>query len=165
MADLFVEGIEDKVGDLTDWPVAPGAELLVEFGRRPAHLSRGDLKAAEFLHNGRDLPGADSLHVHFGDGERHRPFNADASLERPRLKRPPVLVTVAASLGDPQIHLADASRQGLGLGSVGVALTIGSSLIRLGLEHLLSLDLHGVIHERRAGRCNGRWAMLDEHGP
>jgi hypothetical protein len=36
--------------------------------------------------------------------------------------------------------------------------------MRLGLEPLLSLDLHGVIHDRREGRCHGSWAVLDEQG-
>jgi hypothetical protein len=38
VADFFVAGIEDEVGDLTDRPVPPGPELLVEFGRCPAYL-------------------------------------------------------------------------------------------------------------------------------
>jgi hypothetical protein len=36
--------------------------------------------------------------------------------------------------------------------------------MRLGLEHLLALDLHRVIHERGEGRGHGRWAVLDEQG-
>jgi hypothetical protein len=43
-------------------------------------------------------------------------------------------------------------------------LTIGSSLMRLGLKHLLTLDLHRVIHERGKGRGHGSWAVLDEQG-
>jgi hypothetical protein len=33
-----------------------------------------------------------------------------------------------------------------------------------GLEYLLSLDLHRVIHERGEGRGHGGWAVLDEQG-
>jgi len=44
VADFFVAGIEDEVRDLPDWPVAPGTELLVEFGRRPAYLIRPALE-------------------------------------------------------------------------------------------------------------------------
>ncbi len=36
--------------------------------------------------------------------------------------------------------------------------------MRLGLEHLLSLDLHGVIHERGEGGCHGGWTVLNEQG-
>jgi hypothetical protein len=43
-------------------------------------------------------------------------------------------------------------------------LTLGSSLMRLGLEYLLSLDLHGMIHERGEGRGRGSWAVLDKQG-
>jgi hypothetical protein len=43
-------------------------------------------------------------------------------------------------------------------------LTIGSSLMGLGLKHLLTLDLHSVIHERGEGRGHGSWAVLDEQG-
>jgi hypothetical protein len=43
-------------------------------------------------------------------------------------------------------------------------LTVAGSLMRLGLEHLLSLDLHGVIHERGEGGCHGGWTVLNEQG-
>jgi hypothetical protein len=36
--------------------------------------------------------------------------------------------------------------------------------MRLGLKHLLTLDLHRVIHERGEGRGHGSWAVLDEQG-
>ena len=49
VADLFVAGIEDEVGDLADWPVAPGTELLVEFGRRCVP-SLGSLALASVRH-------------------------------------------------------------------------------------------------------------------
>jgi hypothetical protein len=145
MADFFVAGIEDEVVDLTDRPVPPGSELLVEFCRRPADLRGGDVQATEFLDDGRHLPGADALDVHLGYGQGHRPLAADASLERARVEGPSVLVPVATGLRDPQVDLADASLESLRLESVGVALTVASSLMRLGLEHLLSLDLHRIV--------------------
>jgi len=162
VADLFVAGIEDEVGDLANRPVPPGAELLVEFSRCAAHLGGGDVEAAEFLDDGRDLPGADALHVHLGDGECHRPFTTDAPFQRPRVERSPILVPVAAGLGNTQVHLANAGLQGLGFKTVGVALTVASSLMRLGLEHLLSLDLHRVVHERGEGGGHGSRTVLDE---
>ena len=58
VANFFVASIEDEVGDLPDSPVAPGTELFVEFGRRPADLGRGDLEAAELRDDRRGLPGA-----------------------------------------------------------------------------------------------------------
>ncbi len=89
---------------------------------------------------------------------------AGSARQRPGVERPPVLVAVAARLRDPQVDPADTGLEGLRLESVGVALTVASSLMRLGLEHLLALDLHGVIHERREGRGHGSWAVLDEQG-
>jgi len=163
VANLFVAGIEDEVGDLANRPVPPSPELLVEFGRCPAHQGGGDVEAAEFLDDGRHLPGADALHVHLGDGQGHRPFAADASFERLVIERPPVLVAVATGLGDPQVDLADASLESLRRESVGVALTV-ADVTRHGLEHMLSLDLHGVIHERGESRGHGGRAVLDEQG-
>jgi hypothetical protein len=52
VADFFVAGIEDQVGDLADRSVPPGTELLVELGRRPAHLGGGDVQPAELLDAG-----------------------------------------------------------------------------------------------------------------
>jgi hypothetical protein len=40
-------------------------------------------------------------------------------------------------------------------------LTVGGSLMRLGLEHLLPLDLHGMVHESGKGGGHGIGAMLD----
>jgi hypothetical protein len=48
VSDLFVPGIEDKVGDLTDGPVPPGFEFLVELGGSSADLGRSDLEAQSF---------------------------------------------------------------------------------------------------------------------
>jgi hypothetical protein len=66
----------------------------------PARLSLAELHAAAqdaplavgADANGRDLAGADALHVHLGDDQGHRPFAADAPLERPGVERSPVLV-------------------------------------------------------------------------
>jgi len=152
------------VGDLADRPVPPGIELLVELGRRAALLGGGDVQAAELLDDGGDLPGACALDVHLGDSKGHGPFAADAPPEGPGGERPPVLVAVVAGLWDPQVDPADAALQCLRLESVRVALTIGSSLMRLGLKHLLTLDLHRMIHERGKGRGHGGWSVLDEQG-
>ncbi len=89
VADFFVAGIEDEVGDLADRPVPPGTELLVELGRRAALLGGGDVQAAELLDDGRDLPGAGALDVHLGDSKGHGPFAADAPPEGPGVERPP----------------------------------------------------------------------------
>jgi len=77
-------------------------------------------------------------------------------VDHPRLLRP-----FAPSLRDPQADLADACVQDLRLEAVGVAVTVGGSLMRLGLEHLLPLDLHGMVHEGREGGGHGIRAMLD----
>ena len=114
------------------------------------------------MDDGVDLPGADALDVHLGHGDDHRPLAADASLMQLRVERPPVFVVVVPGLRDPQTDLANAGLQILRLESVGVALTVGSSLMRLGLKHLFSLDVHGVIHERGEGGGHGGWTVLDE---
>lgn len=36
--DFLVSGIEDEIGDFTEWPVSPGTQLLVQFGYRSADL-------------------------------------------------------------------------------------------------------------------------------
>lgn len=69
-------------------------------------LQELQIEATELLDDGRDLPGADALDVHLSDGERHGPFAADAAIKGLRVERPPVLVTVVAGLGDPQIYPA-----------------------------------------------------------
>ena len=52
---------------------------------------------------------------------------------------------------------------GLGLDSVGLALTVGSSLMRLGLQWLLAIDLYGLVYERGESGRPGGWAVLKEH--
>ncbi len=99
VADLLLAGVEDEVGGFADRPVPPGTVLLVEFRRSATHLRRGDVEAAELLDDGRDLLGADALDAHLGDGEVRSPSAADASLERPWVERPSVLVAVSKGLG------------------------------------------------------------------
>ena len=60
--------------------------------------------------------------------------------------------------------LAYPSAYGLGLDSVGLALTVGSSLMRLGLQRLLAIDLYGLVYERGESGRPGGWAVLKEHG-
>ena len=67
-----------------------------------------------FLHDRRDLPGADALDFHLGDSKCHGPLTADAPLEGPGVKRPPVLIAIVTGLRDPQVDPADAGLQGLG---------------------------------------------------
>jgi len=129
VSDLFVPGIEDKVGDLTDGPVPPGFEFLVELGGSSADLGRSDLEATELLHDGRDLSGADTAAVHLGDRQDHGPLAADSPLQALGVEGPPVFIVVAAGLRDTQRHLAHPGADGLGLESVGVALTVGRSLM------------------------------------
>ena len=162
MPDFFVSGVEDQVGDLAERPVPPGGQLLVEFGGGPADLGGGDLEAAELLDDLGDLPGADSLDVSLGDGQGHGPFAAHSPVEALGVEGPPLVVVVVASLRDPQVYLTHSSPEGLRLESVRVPLTVGRSLMRLGLQSLLSLDLHGTVHDDGIGRGHGRRAMLDQ---
>ena len=147
MADLFVPSVEDQVGDLTEWPVPPGGQLFIELGSCPTDLSRGDLKAAELLDDFGDLPGADALDVHLGDREGHGPFTANPAIEALGVEGASLFIVVFAGLRDPKVDLAHPGMDGLRLESVGVALTVGRSLMRLGLEHLLPLDLHSDVHD------------------
>jgi hypothetical protein len=162
MAYLFVTSVEDQVGDLAEGSVPPGGQFLIELGSGPTDLGGGNLKAAQFLHDLRDLPGADALDVHLGDRECHGPFAANASLEALGVEGPPVVVVVVAGLRDSQVHLAHPGVDRLRLESVGVALTVGRSLVRLGLERLLPFDLHSAVHDDRKSRGHGRGAMLDQ---
>jgi hypothetical protein len=41
-------------------------------------------------------------------------------------------------------------------------LTVGRSLMRLDVQSLLALDLHGTVHDDGLGRGHGRRAMLDQ---
>jgi hypothetical protein len=45
--------------------------------------------------------------------------------------------------------------------NLGMIISVGRSLKRLGLESLLALDLHGTIHNDGIGRFHGRGSMLD----
>ena len=160
--DFFVSGVEDHVGDLAKRPVPPGGQFLIEFGGGPTDLGGGDLESAELLDDLRDLPCADYLDVHLGDGQGHGPLAAYSSVEALGIGGPPLFVVVIAGLRNSQVHLAHSSAQGLRLESVGVALTVGCSLMRLGLQSLLALDLHGTVHDDGIGRGHGRRAMLDQ---
>ncbi len=159
--NFFVSGVEDQIGDLAEGPVPPGGQLFVEFGGSPTDLGGGDLEATEFLDDLRDLPGADALDVHLGDRQGHGPFAPHSPVEAFGVEGAALLIVVVAVLRDPQVHLADTSPKGLRLESVGVALTVGRSLMRLGLQSLLPLDLHGTVHDDGTGRGHGRRAMLD----
>ncbi len=76
---FFVACIEDEIADLAQGSVAPGVELLVEFGRGAADLGAGHIQAAQFLHDLGDLAGGDALDVHLGDGHQ---VVTDAKIEQ-----------------------------------------------------------------------------------
>ena len=59
------------------------------------------------------------------------------------------------------MHLAAPALERLGFESVGIALTIGDTP-RLGLAGLLSLDLHGMDHERGEDVRDGCGPQLDQ---
>jgi len=162
MPELFVSGVEDQIDDLAEGPVPTCGQLFVEFGGSSADLGGGDLEAAELLHDLRDLPGADDLDVHLGDRQGHGPLAAYAPVEALGVEGPPLFVVVVAGLRDPQLHLAQTSTEGLRLESVRGALTVGRSLMRLGLESLITLILHGTVHDDGIGRGDARRAMLDQ---
>ena len=127
-----------------------------------ADLRRGDFEATELLDDLGDFPRADALDVHLGDGDRHRPLAADTALERPRVEGTALVVAETPGLGNPQIDVADAGLEGLRLELVGIALTIGGSLMRLGFKGLLALDLHGMIHERGEDLGDRRRTQIDQ---
>ena len=51
VADLFISGVHDEVGEVAEWPLAPKLQFDVESGGAGAHLGGADLMAAEFLHD------------------------------------------------------------------------------------------------------------------
>lgn len=140
VADLFVPGVEDQVGNLAEGTVPPGGQLLVEFRGSPAHLCGGDLEAAELLDDLRDLPGADALAVHLGDRQDHGPFAAHAPLEALGIEGPTFVVVVVAALWDAQPHLADR-------GTNRLAHELGSMEKRVANSVLIKLNQIGTVTE------------------
>jgi hypothetical protein len=74
VANIFVAGIENEVGDLADRPVPPGAELLFEFGCLATSPGRPLCRGRRVLNHGRALAGPAALYVHLGDGESYLPL-------------------------------------------------------------------------------------------
>jgi hypothetical protein len=81
-ADLVVGGVGEEVGDLRKGAGSLFFKLPVEFGGKFGDLSGGDLKAAEFAHDGGDAPSADALKIHARDGGREGAVTAAALLQK-----------------------------------------------------------------------------------
>ncbi len=69
VADLFVAGIEDKVGALAQRAVAPFLEFCIEKFGAITDLGGADGGAAEFLDDSGDFTSGDALDIHFSEGE------------------------------------------------------------------------------------------------
>ena len=69
VADLFVAGIEDKIGALAQRAVAPFLEFCVEKFGAITDLGGADGGAAEFLDDDGDFASGDALDIHFSEGE------------------------------------------------------------------------------------------------
>ena len=69
MADLFIAGVKDEIGTLSQWAGAPFLEFCVKEFCTLADLSGADGGAAEFLDDGGDFAGGDALDIHFSEGE------------------------------------------------------------------------------------------------
>ena len=65
---------------------------------------------------------------------------------------------------DVERELAESGIERLWLESADVALTIASSRMRVGLGHMLLLDLRRGVHERGEREGHGGWAVFDEQG-
>jgi len=79
VADLFVTGVEDDIGEGGEWPGAPAFQFDIEARSAVADVGGGDGGAAEFFEDGGDFAGGNALHIHL-------PTPAGAAL---RAKAPP----------------------------------------------------------------------------
>ena len=155
VADLFVAGIEDDIGEDTEGPGAPAFQFGVEARGTVADVGGGDARAAEFFEDGGDFARGDALHVHLGESELESLLAADALFESGGIE-----VEIAADLGDGKGDGAKAGGEGLGLEAVGVAGASLRALEGLGLEHGGAFGAHGLVDEDAEARGEGLGALV-----
>ena len=162
VADLFIAGIEEDVGEGTEGAGAPELEIGVEAGGALADLSGTHGGAAKLFEDGGDFASGDALDIHFGEGEDERLLAADALLEGRRIE-----VDLAAHLRDGEGDGAQAGLEGLGFEAVGVAQAGIGALERPGSEHVGTLGVHGLVDEQAKplGKAVGAFVIEElQHG-
>ena len=142
VADLFVAGIEDDIGEDTEGPGAPACQFGIEACGAMADVGGGDGGAAEFFEDGGDFARGDALHVHLGESELESLLAADALFESGGIE-----VEIAADLGDGKGDGAKAGGESLRLEAIGVAGAGLGALERLGLECGGAFGAHGLVDE------------------
>ena len=157
MADFFVPGIEDQIGELTQRAVAPFLEFGVQEFGAVADLGGADGGAAEFLDDGGDFAGGDVLDIHFGHGESEGLLGAETLFEGAGIEG-----GSAADLRHAEGDGTDAAGEGFGFVAVGVTLAGGGALVGLGLEDVLPFDAHGLVNEEAEAFGEAVVALLGE---
>ena len=142
LADFFVSGIENDIGESAERARAPVGEIGIEPGRALADVSGADAAAAKLLDDGGDLSSGDALHIHLRHRESERLFAADALFQSGGIK-----IEVAADLRNGESDRADASGKRLGLEAIGVTLASFRALERLSTKRGGTLREHGLIDE------------------
>jgi len=155
VADLFISGIEDDVGEGGEGPGAPAFEFGIEARSAVADVGGGDGGAAKFFEDGGDFAGGDALDVHLCEGELESLLAADAFFESGGIE-----VEIAADLRDGQGDGAEAGREGLWFEAIGVAGASLGALEGLGLEHGGALRAHGLVDEDAEARGEGLGALV-----
>ena len=115
-AHILVAGIQDEVFHPPQRTGTPLPELLVQPGRRPAHVAGAEVQPAHGFEHGGHLAGRDPLDVHLRHAQLLRPLGAFALLESRRVELDP-----AAHLGNPQRQVPDPALHILRIVAVGVA--------------------------------------------
>ena len=143
LADFFIPGVNEHVGETAQRTIAPGFQFSVQLCGALADLGGADGVAAELLDDGGDFAGGDTLDIHFGQSQFEGLFAANAFFERVGIE-----VQIAAHLGDLELDRAEAGGEGLGFEAVGVALAGVGAFVGLGLERVSAFLAHGFIDEQ-----------------
>ena len=142
LADFFIAGVNDDIGEDAQGRVAPGFQMSVEFGGALADLGGTDGTAAEFLDDRRNLAGGDALDVHLSQSKLERQFATEAFFQGAGIE-----IDRASNLRHGQFKGAHTGFDGLCFEAVGVALPGVGALVRLSAEGYGALTNHGLVEE------------------
>ena len=142
LADFFITGVNEHVGETAQRAIAPGFQFGVQRGGALADLCGADGMAAELFHNGGHFAGGDTLDIEFGQSQLEGLVAADAFFESVGIE-----VRIAAHLRDLELDRADAGGERLGFEVVGVTLAGVGAFAGLGLKRASTFLAHGFIDE------------------
>jgi len=142
VADFFVTGIEDDIGEGTKRTITPDLEFGIELCGAVADLGGTHRVTAEFLDDFRDLAGGDTLDIHLGQGKHEGSFAADAFFQGAGIE-----VNAIADLRDTELDGAETGGEGFWFEPVGTPEALATSLIRASLERGGTFLDHGLIDE------------------